>query len=235
MRIHYFQHVPFEGLGSMSGWLEARSARVTATRFFEEARLPRMEDIDWLIILGGPMSVNDEKTFPWLAEEKAFIARAAAREKIVLGICLGAQLIASALGARVRANPHTEIGWFPIERTGVPGVRALPPRAEVFHWHGETYDLPPGARGIARSAACPNQAFAMGDRVVGFQFHLETTPAAARAMIAACGEELVPGRFIQTEEQILASAERFDRINEIMKGVLDSLSEVPSPGRSRDT
>jgi len=228
MRVHYFQHVPFEGLASITGWLEARSARVTSTRFFEDSRLPRMADIDWLVILGGPMSVNDEKICPWLGEEKAFIAEAAAHEKVVLGICLGAQLIANALGARVHANPQPEIGWFPIERTGGPGVRALPPHADVFHWHGETFDLPSGARGIARSDACENQAFVMGDRVVGFQFHLETTPVAARAMIAACGEELVPGRFIQTEEQILASAERFDRINVIMRGVLDSLSEAPS-------
>jgi GMP synthase-like glutamine amidotransferase len=235
MRVHYFQHVPFEGLGSVAGWLEARSARVTSTRFFEDSRLPRMADVDWLIILGGPMSVNDEKACPWLREEKAFIAEAAARDKVMLGICLGAQLIASAMGARVYAAPQPEIGWFPIERTGAPGIRALPPHAEVFHWHGETFDLPSGARGIARSGACENQAFVMGERVVGFQFHLETTPTAARAMIAACGEELVPGRFIQTAERILASAERFDRINAVMIDVLDSLSEVPSPGKNRDT
>jgi len=228
MRVHCFQHVPFEGLGSMTGWLEAKSARVTSTKFFEEPRLPWMADIDWLIILGGPMSVNDEKTCPWLRGEKAFIAEAAAHEKVVLGICLGAQLIASALGARVFANPQPEIGWFPIERTGGPGVRALPPRVDVFHWHGETFDLPSGARAIARSDACENQAFVVGDKVVGFQFHLETTLTAARAMIAACGDELIPGRFIQTEAQILASAERFDRINAIMRDVLDSLSEVPS-------
>jgi GMP synthase-like glutamine amidotransferase len=228
MRVHYFQHVPFEGLGSMTSWLEVRSAQVTSTRFFEDSRLPRMADIDWLIILGGPMSVNDGKTCPWLDAEKGFIAEAAEREKVVLGICLGAQLIASALCARVYPNPEPEIGWFPIQRSGGPEVPALPPQIDVFHWHGETFELPSGAHGIARSSACENQAFVIGDRVVGFQFHLETTPTAARAMIAACGEELVPGRFIQTREQILSSAERFDRINAIMGGVLDSLSEVPS-------
>ena len=228
MRVHCFQHVPFEGLGSMTGWLEARSARVTSTRFFEDSALPRMDDIDWLIIMGGPMSVNDQETCPWLGAEKAFIAEAIAREKVVLGICLGAQLIASARGARVHRNPQPEIGWFPVERTGRQGARALPARADVFHWHGETFDLPEGALGIARSDACENQAFVIGDRVVGFQFHLETTAEAARAMIAACGSELVPGRFIQTEEEILASTERFDRINALMTGVLDSLSEVPS-------
>jgi len=229
MRVHYFQHVPFEGLGSIAAWLESRSARVTTTQFFESPRLPVMADVDWLIVMGGPMSVNDQESCPWLGAEKAFIAEAVAHEKIVLGICLGAQLIASALGARVRRNPEPEIGWFPIERTGGQGARALPARADVFHWHGETFDLPAGALGIARSRACENQAFVIGDRVVGFQFHLETTPSSARAMIAACGSELVPGRFIQNEMEILASAERFDRINTIMTGVLDSLSEVPFP------
>jgi len=240
MRVHCFQHVPFEGLGSITGWLESRAARVTSTRFFAESRLPGMADIDWLIVLGGPMSANDEESCPWLGREKRFIAEAVAGGKIVLGICLGAQLIASALGARVYPNPQPEIGWFPIERTGpaeiaLPGRVFAPPadgnaqaRADVFHWHGETFDLPPGALGFARSEACENQAFVIGDRVVGFQFHLETTPMAARAMIAACGSELVPGRFVQTEEQILAAMENFDRINALMAGVLESLSEVPS-------
>ncbi len=228
MRVHYFQHVPFEGLGSMAGWMEARSARVTSTRFFEDPSLPGMTDFDWLIVMGGPMSVNDEETFPWLGAEKAFIAEAIAANKVVVGICLGAQLIAGALGARVYPKSQAEIGWFPIERTRGHGVRALPAQADVFHWHGETFDIPAGAHGFARSEACDNQAFAIGDRVLGFQFHLETTVKTARAMISACGEELVPGRFIQTAEEILASTQRFDRINAIMMGVLDSLSEVPS-------
>jgi GMP synthase-like glutamine amidotransferase len=174
------------------------------------------------------MSVNDEETCPWLGVEKELIADAVESKKVVLGICLGAQLIASALGAKVYRLPQPEIGWFPIERTGGQGARALPARADVFHWHGETFDLPTGAAGFARSDACENQAFTIGDRVVGFQFHLETTPTAARAMIDACGSDLVPGRFIQTEEEILSSSDRFDRINAIMTGVLDSLSEVPS-------
>lgn len=240
MRVHCFQHVPFEGPGSMAGWLETRSARITSTGFFEDPRLPEMEEIDWLIILGGPMSVNDEKSFPWLRAEKRFIAEAVTRKKVVLGICLGAQLIASALGARVYHMPQPEIGWFPIERKG-RGALTLPgrlfaaraegnaqARADVFHWHGETFDMPPGALGFARSDACENQAFVIGDRVVGFQFHLETTPTAARVMIDACRSELVPGRFIQSEEQILSAPVRFNRINALMAGVLESLSEVPS-------
>jgi GMP synthase-like glutamine amidotransferase len=227
MRVHCFQHVPFEGPGSMTGWLETRSARITFTRFFEDPRLPGMEEIDWLVILGGPMSVNDEPAFPWLLQEKRFIAEAVAGKKVVLGICLGAQLIASALGARVYSMPQPEIGWFPITRNG-QGALTLPARADVFHWHGETFDLPSGGRCVAGSEACRNQAFVIGDRVVGFQFHLETTPTAARVMIDACRSELVPGRFIQTEEEILRFPERFERINALMAGVLEALSQVPS-------
>ena len=227
MRVHCFQHVRFEGPGSLTGWLETRSARITSTRFFEDPRLPRMEEIDWLVILGGPMSVNDEAAFPWLHQEKKFIAEAVARKKVVLGICLGAQLIASALGARVYSMPQPEIGWFPIERTEREAL-TLPARADVFHWHGETFDMPSGGRGFARSRACENQAFVIGDRVIGFQFHLETTPTAARMMIDACRRELVPGRFVQTEEEILRFPERFDRINALLAGVLETLSQVPS-------
>ena len=115
MRAHYFQHVPYEGLGCITGWLESRAARVTGTRFFESPRLPDPAQVDFLIIMGGPMSVNDEATLPWLRAEKRFIAETIAAGKTVLGICLGAQLIASALGARVYRNPEPEIGWFPIE------------------------------------------------------------------------------------------------------------------------
>jgi GMP synthase-like glutamine amidotransferase len=227
MKVHFLQHVPFEGPGSMTGWLETRSARITSTRFFEDPRLPEMEEIDCLVILGGPMSVNDEVAFPWLLQEKRFIAEAVTGKKVVLGICLGAQLIASALGARVYSMPQPEIGWFPIQRRGREAL-TLPARADVFHWHGETFDMPSGGRGFARSEACRNQAFVIGDRVVGFQFHLETTPTAARAMIDACRSELVPGRFVQSEEEILSSPERFDRINALMAGVLEALSQVPS-------
>jgi GMP synthase-like glutamine amidotransferase len=248
MRVHCFQHVPFEGPGSITRWLESRSARITSTRFFEDARLPEMEEIDWLIILGGPMSVNDVAAFPWLHQEKSFIAEAVARKKVVLGICLGAQLIASALGASVYSMPQPEIGWFPIEQTGRGGPiladRLFPAgtggnaqaraggnaqaRADVFHWHGETFDMPVGGLGFARSEACKNQAFVIGDRVVGFQFHLETTPTAARVMINAGRSELAPGPFVQSEEEILSSPERFDRINALMAGVLEALSQVPS-------
>jgi GMP synthase-like glutamine amidotransferase len=233
MRVHYLQHVPFEGLGSMTAWLESRRFPLTATRFYADGRLPSLDEIDWLIVLGGPMSANDEVRFPWLRGEKAFIAKALELGKTVVGICLGAQLIASALGARVYANPEPEIGWFPVEKVvkddaaGLAGV--LPARADVFHWHGETFDLPGGARLIARSEACENQAFSISRKAIGLQFHLETTREAAAGMIRECGGDLAPGRFVQTAGEILSSAETFQRINALMDRLLESLERGAAP------
>jgi GMP synthase-like glutamine amidotransferase len=183
MRAHVFQHVAFEGRGSIERWLEEQRASVGHTRFYESATLPAVNDIDLLIVMGGPMSANDERTLPWLAGEKRFIRQAIDSGKAVVGICLGAQLIASALGARVYPGKEKEVGWFPVSAVPAGDARArfaFPAEALVFHWHGETFDLPAGAIHLARSLACENQAFQIGDRVVGLQFHLETTPDSAR-------------------------------------------------------
>jgi len=245
MRIHVFQHVPFEGLGSIAAWAMEREATVTWTRFHEwdgsVLQLPALAEFDLLIALGGPMSVNDEETLPWLRIEKDLIAGAIAGGKAVLGICLGAQLIASALGARVYSGSEKEIGWFPIFGVeGAGGKRDVGDRlgavdglgaaiaggaTEVFHWHGETFDLPPGAVRFASSPVTPNQAFRIGERVIGLQFHLETTPESAEALIAHCGDELTgSGRYIQSAEAIRATPpERYESINGMMRKLLDEL------------
>ncbi len=226
MRAHYLQHVPFEGLGSIEPWLTAAGYQVTHTAFFESQVLPSLADIDLLIVLGGPMSVNDEQLYPWLAAEKQFIGEAIQRGKSVLGICLGAQLIAAAAGARVYPNGQKEIGWFPVQflehgPMSAPGSAA--PEL-VFHWHGETFDLPPGALLLAQSEACTNQAFQLGSSVIGLQFHLETTPQAAKDIVANCRDELVPARFVQSEAEILAAApERYAAVNRLMKNILGYL------------
>jgi GMP synthase-like glutamine amidotransferase len=227
MRAHYFQHVPFEGLGSIGPWLESRGASVTGTRVFEKWTWPAVNDVDFLIVMGGPMSVNDESSYPWLKDEKRFIKESITRGKAVLGVCLGAQLITSAMGARVYPNAEKEIGWFPIHSVAAPeakGAFQFPKEAEVFHWHGETFDLPPRAIRLARSAACENQAFQLGRNVIGLQFHLETTPEGARDLATHCRHELVPAKFVQSEETILsARAERYAAINALMSDVLSFL------------
>lgn len=112
MRAHYFQHVPFESPGSIEPWLNSNGYELTCTRFFESFEWPDPEAIDLLVIIGGPMSANDEDIFPWMGLEKQFVREIIESGKPVLGICLGAQIIASAMGARVFPNPVKEIGWF---------------------------------------------------------------------------------------------------------------------------
>mgnify|MGYP002630554586 CR=1 FL=1 len=223
MRAHYLQHVPFEGLGSIGPWLETAGYQITTTKLYESTSLPNPDQLDLLIIMGGPMSVNDEDRFPWLRAEKQFIRHTIESGKAVLGICLGAQLIASALGESVYPNRRKEIGWFPVE--GIPqrqeSTFQFPPSVEVFHWHGDTFDLPDRAVLLARSEACENQAFQFGQAVIGLQFHLETTPESAQAIVTSCREELLPSKFVQPEAAILDQApDKYQKINTLMSKVL---------------
>jgi GMP synthase-like glutamine amidotransferase len=224
MRIHYLQHIASEGPGYMKRYLSNRGHLITATRLFAGEALPSADDIDWLIVMGGPMSVHDEAEYPWLTQEKKFIREILESDKPVLGICLGAQLIAAALGARVAKNRHREIGWFPVDRhqnsTKSKLLDLFPSRFEALHWHGDTFTIPSGAIPIGYSEACQNQGYIIDDRVVGLQFHLEFTPAAAHDLITVCCEELDNSSFVQTAEQILADSEQFRRANKLMESLL---------------
>ncbi|NBT35936.1 MAG: type 1 glutamine amidotransferase [Betaproteobacteria bacterium] len=226
MRTHILQHVSFEGPGCILPWLERRRATVSMTRFFESKALPLLCEFDLLVVLGGPMSVNDEADLPWLREEKTLIRDAVCAGKPVLGVCLGAQLIASALGASVHANAHKEIGWFPIRAVShATSCFSFPEECTVFHWHGETFDLPPAAVHLATSRGCLNQAFQVGEHTIGLQFHLETTPESAAAILAHCRHELVPAPYVQTEPQLLCvDPARYVQINSLMDTVLTYLT-----------
>jgi len=177
-RVLVFRHVPFEGLGRIEPVLRARGIEFDYADLYE----PASGSVDptaysALIFMGGPMSVNDP--LPYLRREETFIRDAMERGTPVLGVCLGSQLIAHALGATVRRNPVKEIGWFELEFTAAAGRDPLfagLTRETVFHWHGETFDLPPGAELLASSLRCRNQAFRIGGAVYGMQFHLEVTP-----------------------------------------------------------
>ena len=227
MKLHSLQHVPFEGLGTIASWARVRGHQLSVTQLYEDALLPSVDSFDGLIVMGGPMGVDDERKHPWLVEEKRFIERAIVTGKTVLGVCLGAQLVACVLGAQVYRNADKEIGWFPVQlsdaATHSSFFSKLPSRLEVFHWHGDTFDLPAGAVHIARSHACQNQAFVLDERVVGLQFHLEMTPHTAEELIRHCRHELVPARFIQTAEEMLADGKRFWGINLMMEQVLAGL------------
>lgn len=226
MRAHIFQHVPFEELGSIQNWLDGQNADITWTRFHEVPMLPTVKEIDLLIALGGPMSVNDEAELPWLVSEKAFVREAVQAGKPVLGICLGAQLIANALGGRVYPGPQKEIGWFPIQAVNqTDSAFRFPLECTVFHWHGETFDLPAGAIRLAESSVVPNQAFQVGRRAIGLQFHLETTADSLAQIAHHCVDELQGGPTIQTAEQMMSNGPRhYPEIHALMRRVLDYIT-----------
>ena len=197
MRVAILQHAPFEGPGRVTQWLDLRAARVRTYHLYANARLPKVDDLDLLIVMGGPMSVHDEAALPWLKAEKRLIRKALDAGKRVLGICLGGQLLAQVLGAEVRKG-EAEIGWWPMEKRveadRSPLGRMLPQRLLAMHWHGETFDLPPGAIPLYGSAACANQGFVWEERAIALQCHLESTPESIEAMLEACSEDLaLPG------------------------------------------
>jgi GMP synthase-like glutamine amidotransferase len=209
MRIHCLQHVPFEGPARIAHWAAARGHELSVSHLYAGDPLPALDRFERLIVMGGPMSVSDEDEHSWLAHEKARIEEAILAGKSVIGICLGAQLIAEVLGARVYRNAEKEIGWLPIQLTDTgraePLCRQLPPAQRVFHWHGDTFELPHGAVQLARSAACEQQAFLFEGRVLALQFHLEATPESVDAICTHCADEIVPASHVQTAAQMRAA------------------------------
>lgn len=202
MRIHVFQHVPFEGPGLIRHWAEVRGHTLSCTSFYDSPTLPDTASYDALVVMGGPMGVYDETEHPWLAAEKQYMRQAIEAGKYVLGICLGAQLIAASLGTRVVPHTLKEIGWFPVSVTGHPLLAGIEPTMEVFHWHGDRFDIPEAALHLMHSTACDDQAFLYKDRVLGLQFHLEMDTAGVDAILDACGHELTQGEWIQPAEVI---------------------------------
>jgi GMP synthase-like glutamine amidotransferase len=229
LRIHCLQHVPFEGLGCIEDWVSTNGHSLSSTKFYENNNLPELSDFDWLIVMGGPMGVYDEEKYDWLSGEKEFIRNAIQEGKTVIGICLGAQLIASSLGAEVYPNAEKEIGWFPIFPTeSGKSIELLSGSLDpfpVFHWHGDTFDLPLGALRLASSEVCLNQAFLYNRKVVGIQFHFEVTEKSLNQMITFCGNELVSGRYIQSAETILGNTQFISEINNRMFHLLDFMEE----------
>ena len=202
MRIAVLQHVPFEGPAAVAEWFRLRGHTVTVYPLWAARGLPRPGDFDLLVVMGGPMGVYDTDAHPWLVGELRLIAESVKRGIPTLGICLGAQLLAAALGARVYPGRWREIGWWPVEFEAAaddapprwrPHLLRLPARATVLHWHGDTFDLPPGAIRLASSRLYPNQAFLYRDHALGLQFHLESTPSSVAALTRASAAEIGGG------------------------------------------
>ncbi|MCL5736550.1 MAG: type 1 glutamine amidotransferase [Actinobacteria bacterium] len=233
MRIRVLQHVPYEGPAAISEWASSRGHLLEVTAVYQD-KLPPVEDLEFLIVMGGPMNVYQEEQYPWLAAEKTLIKGAIEAGKVVLGICLGAQLLTDALGGKVSKNKCAEIGWFPVELTdeghGLELLDGLPTRFIALHWHGDTFSIPEHAVHFASSAACKNQAFAYDEgRVVGLQFHLEETRESLALLIENAGADLVPGEWIETSKELLAPYAPFQLGNDLLARLLDRMVAKVTP------
>jgi GMP synthase-like glutamine amidotransferase len=226
MRVHWLQHAEHEGLGCIEPWLRARGHRVRATRLQRGDGLPGVDDFDWLIVMGGPMNIYEHDRYPWLIQEKFLIRDACVKKKQVLGICLGSQLLADVLGGPVSENGEAEIGWFDVtlneEARTSPHFEDFPGAFPAFHWHGDTFAVPPGATALMSSEACQSQAFSWGEgRALGLQFHLEVELEDARRWLATDAPE--PRRYVQSAAEMLRDPARFLENRRLMHLLLDRI------------
>jgi len=235
MRLHVIQHVPFEGPGLIGEWASESGCEITADLSLTE-EYPTASTIDLLCVMGGPMDADDEVASPWLRAEKRYIAECIAGGGAVLGICLGAQIIAEVLGGRVRRGRHKEIGWYPVALTEEGRSEQLfsawPETFVTGQWHGDTFELPRGIAPLISSEAFPHQAFVFDRRVVGLQFHLEWTLDGLTALVEACRGELGQrGLWMMSADELLEAApERIATNRPLLFSLLDALAEQAARG-----
>jgi GMP synthase-like glutamine amidotransferase len=232
MRIHILIHAPFETAGAIYTWMTQRGHAYTQTHLYApEARLPSPQDVDMLIVMGGPMSIYDEDEYPWLTQEKAFLRACIAQKKTILGICLGGQLLADSLGATITKNPHREIGWFPITLTPQsqqhPLLQGIPSTFEAQHWHGETFAIPHGAIALGSSQGCHNQGFIYHERILALQCHLEIRTEDMRGFVKEAADELLDDSpFIQSIPEIQGQPHQYYCVHARLYQLLDNLSRT---------
>ncbi len=219
-------HVPFEGPGYVEDFLRERNETLTRWPLYEKDALPDPEEVDFLLVMGGPMSVHDTDKFPWLEAEKSFLRSCIETGVRVLGICLGAQLLADVMGTSVYPCSQKEIGWFPVDVD--PALREddifrpLPGTFTAFHWHGETFDIPSKARNIGSSEACTNQGFLLARQVLALQFHLEVTPVLVEGLIKHGVRDLDDSPYVQKKRELLRGLPHRHRNRELLYGMLGS-------------
>jgi GMP synthase-like glutamine amidotransferase len=228
MKILIIQHVSFEGPGSIATWAKKKKHDTSVISPDKDDPLPDEADADLLIILGGPMNIYDEDKYPWLVFEKDLIRKYITEEKKVLGICLGAQLIADVLGSDVYPADNKEIGWYPVkkDKNGFTDLLPdLPDEFPAFHWHGDTFDLPDGAQRLFSSDVTLNQGFIFGDRVIGLQFHWEVTPKNLDNLLKYGKQDLDNSKYVQKPAEMKKDA-KYKKVNKLMDTILNYLESI---------
>ena len=228
MNITILQHMSHEGPGSIADWASARGHSQRIHHLYQNEGLPDPSECDLLVVLGGDMSVHDQSEHPWLAPERELIKATLAAGKPVVGICLGAQQIALALGAAVYPNDQREVGFWPIRKTAE--VLPLPDTLDVLHWHGDTFDLPADARLFASSEGCRNQMFlAANGLALGLQCHIETTTEMVEDFCREDAAYLIPpagqGRWMQDAARMRAETEAYPAMRDALFALLDSFTQ----------
>ncbi|MDB4793449.1 type 1 glutamine amidotransferase [Methylacidiphilales bacterium] len=228
MRINVLQHAAFEGPGEIGAWAASHGHAMRTHHLYRGEELPALDSFDALVVMGGEMNIYQDRDYPWLKPERKLIQTAMEQGKRVIGICLGSQLIADALGARVHQNPEYEIGWFPVTFTGEGRgtFPQLPVAATVLHWHGDTFELPAGATRLAASTGCSEQGFFIEEKCLALQFHLETDPLLVGLFVEGQGH-WPSGLYAQSPKVILSEATAYhDKNREILHGLLDQFFKM---------
>lgn len=227
LTLQVIQHVPFEGPANIANWAKENHHTLQYTRMYKGESFPDMNSYDILVVMGGPMGVYSTEKYPWVDTELEYIKSVIDANKPVLGICLGAQFIAKALGAAIYKSPKKEIGWFTLYfDSTLPGdlKKILPETLETFHWHGDTFDIPHGAIKLAHSSAVPNQGFVYNSKVIALQFHLEMNESSISAMLKNCADDITEDPFVQTPAELESGLSNEPENRVILKNFLTYLS-----------
>lgn len=232
MRIHFIQHEPFEAPGSLTVWAEAVAGnRVSFTKVWLNQDYPPIDAVDAVVILGGSMSAYDDALYAWMPKEKQWIKQAIDQKKKVLGICLGAQLLASVLGAKVFPGRYKEIGWFEVAKTDHAKtknwLRYFPDTFITMHWHGDTFDLPENTERLFSSEATYNQGFMYKSHVMALQFHPEMTKDTILGMYDA--DEAPPEDvYVQSKAAVLGKTSFSEWNNHALALALTEWISIPN-------
>ncbi|MDX8047689.1 type 1 glutamine amidotransferase [Gracilibacillus sp. S3-1-1] len=228
MNIHVIQNDPIVGPGYIKEWAEDNHHVLTITNGNKLHTYPNLADFDLLIVLGGRMAAYEEANYPWLADEKKWLQTVIENQKYVLGICLGAQLIADAMGGKARKHTHQEIGWWNIdfrdEAKSHPLLAEFPKQLAFYQFHGDTFSLPEEAIAVAENEACSNQAFVIGNHVLAVQFHPEMNVEIVASFIDQYGASLTEQQFVQNVNEMLNN-DHFQTSKSYMYQILHNFAE----------